>query len=236
MVSHQVPSYEDPCPGVQQPSNAPNPCTGVQQPSNASNLCPGVQQPSNASNPSPGVQQPSNVGTGVALKHDNSQHKVLSFIGDKYDVEKEDLDEWMDLLVYRYTYWSNTARSPTEQKKPFSHPPTSEFDLSKYKFTNAQGKFQYPEVWETKFYLHTRLKQGQGHNSQSRGIQAQNIPSVYLVTNRIFRKILILLCDQTFMWFAVSKFLTSLGYQIPYIFVLNNALKLGLSHVLLNTY
>ena len=35
------------------------------------------------------------------------------------------------------------------------------------------------------FYLHTRLKQGQGHNSQSRGIQAKNIPSVYLVTNRI---------------------------------------------------
>ena len=100
----------------------------------------------------------------------------------------------MDLLVYRY--WSHTVRSLTEQKKQFSHPPTLEFDLSK--FTNAQGKFQYPEVWETKFYLHTRL-----------------------------------LRDQTFMWFAVSNFLTSLRYQIPYIL---NILKPGLTHALPNTY
>ena len=42
------------------------------------------------------------------------------------------------------------------------------------------------------------------------------------VTNRIFRKILTLLYDQTFKWFAMSKFLTS--YQIPYIFILTHAL------------
>ena len=51
------------------------------------------------------------------------------------------------------------------------------------------------------------------------------------VTNRIFKKILTLLYDQTFKWFAVSKFLTSLGYQIPYIL---NTLKSGLTHALPN--
>ena len=60
-------------------------------------------------------------------------------------------EQTLDLLVYRHTYWkmtnlnrnwSNTARSPAEQKKPFHHPPTSDFELLKSKFTNAQGKFQ----------------------------------------------------------------------------------------------
>ena len=51
------------------------------------------------------------------------------------------------------------------------------------KFT--PGQFKCPEVWETKFYLHPRLKQGQGHGSYSRGLQAmKNILSCYMVTNR----------------------------------------------------
>ena len=49
----------------------------------------------------------------------------------------------------------------------------------------SPGQFRCPEVWETKFYLHPRLKQGQGHNSYSRGLQAmKNILNYYLVTNR----------------------------------------------------
>ena len=51
-----------------------------------------------------------------------------------------------------------------------------------------------------------------------------------------FREMLLLLRDRAFMLFAVSNFLTSLGYPIPYTFVLDNALKLGLTDVLLNTY
>ena len=49
----------------------------------------------------------------------------------------------------------------------------------------APGKFRCPEVWETIFYLHPRLKQGQGHSSQSRGLQAlKNVLLPYQVTNR----------------------------------------------------
>ena len=44
-----------------------------------------------------------------------------------------------------------------------------------------------------------------------------------------FREMLLLLRDWAFMLFAVSNFLTSLGYPIPYTFVLDNALKLGLT-------
>ena len=49
----------------------------------------------------------------------------------------------------------------------------------------SPGQFRCPEVWETKFFLHPRLKQGQGHNSYSRGLQAmKNILNYYMVTNR----------------------------------------------------
>ena len=49
----------------------------------------------------------------------------------------------------------------------------------------SPGQFRYPEVWETKFFLHPSLKQGQGHNSYSRGLQAmKNILNYYMVTNR----------------------------------------------------
>jgi len=73
-------------------------------------------------------------------------------------------------------------RDPSRHQDDFDESPYLEANLN-MKF--APGKFQCPEVWETKFYLHPRLKQGQGHNSQSRGLQAlKNILSVYLVTNR----------------------------------------------------
>ena len=49
----------------------------------------------------------------------------------------------------------------------------------------APGKFRCPEVWETTFQLHPRLKQGQGHSPQSRGLQAlKNVLLPYQVTNR----------------------------------------------------
>jgi len=44
-----------------------------------------------------------------------------------------------------------------------------------------------------------------------------------------FREMIRLLRDWAFMLFAVSNFLTSLGYPIPYTFVPDNALHLGLS-------
>ena len=49
----------------------------------------------------------------------------------------------------------------------------------------APGKFRCPEVWETTFQIHPRLKQGQGHSPQSRGLQAlKNAMLPYQVTNR----------------------------------------------------
>ena len=49
----------------------------------------------------------------------------------------------------------------------------------------APGKFQCPEVWKTTFSLHPRLKQGQGHGSQSWGMQAiRTILLHNIVTNR----------------------------------------------------
>ena len=49
----------------------------------------------------------------------------------------------------------------------------------------SPGQFKCPEVWETKFYLHPRLKQGQGHNPHSRGLNAmKSILYCYMVTNR----------------------------------------------------
>jgi len=44
-----------------------------------------------------------------------------------------------------------------------------------------------------------------------------------------FREMIYLLRDWAFMLFAVSNFLTSLGYPIPYTFVPDNAIKLGLT-------
>jgi len=44
-----------------------------------------------------------------------------------------------------------------------------------------------------------------------------------------FREMMLLLRDWAFMLFAVSNFLTSLGYPIPYTFVPDNALRLGLT-------
>jgi len=44
-----------------------------------------------------------------------------------------------------------------------------------------------------------------------------------------FKEMLSLLRDWAFMLFAVSNFLTSLGYPIPYTFVPDNALRLGLT-------
>jgi len=44
-----------------------------------------------------------------------------------------------------------------------------------------------------------------------------------------FREMIHLLRDWAFMLFAVSNFLTSLGYPIPYTFVPDNAIKLGLT-------
>ena len=49
----------------------------------------------------------------------------------------------------------------------------------------SPGQFKCPEVWETKFYLHPRLKQGQGHNPHSRGLNAmKSILNCYIITNR----------------------------------------------------
>jgi len=44
-----------------------------------------------------------------------------------------------------------------------------------------------------------------------------------------FREMIALLGNWAFMLFAISNFLTSLGYPIPYIFVPDNAIKLGLT-------
>jgi len=44
-----------------------------------------------------------------------------------------------------------------------------------------------------------------------------------------FREMIALLRDWAFMLFAISNFLTSLGYPIPYTFVPDNAIKLGLT-------
>lgn len=49
----------------------------------------------------------------------------------------------------------------------------------------APGHFRCPDVWETTFTLNPRLKQGQGHNVQSRGLQAlKNVLLPYQVLNR----------------------------------------------------
>jgi hypothetical protein len=47
------------------------------------------------------------------------------------------------------------------------------------------GRFSCPEVWETSFHLHPRLKQGQNPHTHSRGMQAlRSVLSAFLVTNR----------------------------------------------------
>ena len=60
-------------------------------------------------------------GSGMHSSMVSHKNQIMpnDVIGEQDDVEEEDVDEWMELLVYRHTYWSNTARSQTEQKKSF---------------------------------------------------------------------------------------------------------------------
>jgi len=56
-------------------------------------------------------------------------------------------------------------------------------------------------------------------------------PEVCTEEKETFKEMFALLRDWAFMMFAISNFLTSLGYPIPYTFVPDNAQKLGLTAV-----